>query len=44
MEVITIIEETNKEDYYKLTINRIEIGVFERSQLRQIIGDIDNAI
>lgn len=31
-------------DYFQMKINDIPIGVFERSQLREIIEKIDNAI
>jgi|TARA_R110000850_G_scaffold90138_1_gene192300 hypothetical protein len=44
MEIITKVEETSTEDYYKLTIDGVEVGTYERSQLRQIIGSIDNVI
>ena len=35
--------ETRK-DYYTLIINGKDLGEFERSELRSIIGIIDNAI
>lgn len=31
-------------DHYKVILNGQILGTFERSQLRQFIGDIDNAI
>lgn len=31
-------------DHFQLKINNIDVGVFERSQLRQLIEDIDNQI
>jgi len=37
----------NRPDYYELTIKTYKdtlIGTFERSELREIIGVIDNAI
>ena len=33
-----------EKDYYNLTINLQWVGKFERSELRHIIQDIDNAI
>tara|TARA_R110000772_G_scaffold72323_2_gene157788 strand:- start:14 stop:148 length:135 start_codon:yes stop_codon:yes gene_type:complete len=44
MDIVTKVEETSNEDYYKLTIDGVELGTYERSQLRQIIGSIDNVI
>ena len=31
-------------DYYKMVINGVDMGTWERSQLRQLIQDIDNVI
>lgn len=31
-------------DHYKLVINGLDMGTWERSQLRQLIQDIDNTI
>ena len=33
-----------EKDYFNLTINLVWVGRFERSELRHIIQDIDNAI
>lgn len=33
-----------KKDYYTLKINDKEVGTFERSEFRQMIGVIDDAI
>lgn len=33
-----------EKDFYNLTINMIWVGKFERSELRHIIGQIDNKI
>ena len=45
MEIKVIIEPIiNKTDYYMVNIAGFDLGVLERSQLRQIIGKLDNAI
>lgn len=31
-------------DYYKLVINGVDMGTWERNQLRDLIGQIDNII
>jgi len=44
---VKIKEVVNRPDYYELTIKTYKdtlIGTFERSELREIIGVIDNAI
>jgi len=44
---VKIKEVVNRPDYYELTIKTYKdtlVGVFERSELREIIGVIDNAI
>jgi hypothetical protein len=33
-----------EDDYWHLYINRIDMGIWERSQLRHLIGKIDNEI
>lgn len=38
------LKDTNTEDYYELVINGVKLGVWERSQLRQLIEDVDNRI
>ncbi len=38
------IKETANKDYYKLTINGFLMGVFERSDIRYMIEQLDNAI
>lgn len=40
----TKIKETKNKDYYKLTINGFHMGVFERSDIRHMIEQLDNAI
>lgn len=40
----TISRVENQEGYYDLSINGVKLGTWERSQLRQLIQDIDNAI
>ena len=42
--VVPIDVENVQKDYYRVRINGAIIGVFERSQIRQMIGDFDNAI
>jgi len=44
MNVNTEVKPTDKKDHYHLYINGVDMGVWERNQLRQHIGDIDNAI
>lgn len=39
-----VILESLDKDHYKLVINGMIVGVMERSQLRQLIGSIDNNI
>jgi hypothetical protein len=36
--------DPSSEDHYTLSINGVKLGVWERSQLRQLIEDIDNVI
>lgn len=43
MNIKTDLKPVHK-DHFQLSINGMIIGVFERSQLRQLIGDIDNEI
>ena len=38
------IQESKKKDHYYLTINKIILGEFERSDLRHLIEKIDNQI
>ncbi len=38
------IKETKNKDHYKLTINGFLMGVFERSDIRYMIEQLDNAI
>ena len=33
-----------KKDHYDLRVNGVSFGIFERSQLRQLIQEIDNEI
>lgn len=40
----TITNVEGQEDYYDLSINGVKLGTWERSQLRQLIQDIDNVI
>lgn len=40
----TEIKKTDKKDYYNLSINGVVLGEWERSQLRQLIETLDNAI
>ena len=44
MNITTDIKPTEKKDHYQLHINGADMGEWERSQLRQLIGDLDNAI
>jgi len=43
MNIATEIKNVHK-DHYHLFINGVDMGVWERSQLRQLLEDIDNAI
>lgn len=36
--------DKTKKDHYKLKINNVDLGEFERSDLRHIIQQIDNKI
>lgn len=40
----TEIKKTDKKDHYNLSINGVVLGEWERSQLRQLIETLDNAI
>ena len=40
----TEIRPSEKKDHYHLNINGVVLGEWERSQLRQLIGVLDNAI
>jgi hypothetical protein len=42
--VTTIVPVMGKTDYYTLTVNGVNLGEFERSELREHMGKIDNAI
>ena len=44
MNINTQIKPTENKDYYELSINGVKLGVWERSQLRQLIEDVDNVI
>ena len=44
MNINTQIKPTENKDYYELCINGVKLGVWERSQLRQLIEDVDNVI
>ena len=43
MNITTELKPVHK-DHYHLFINGVDLGTWERSQLRQLIGDIDNVI
>ena len=38
------ISKSDKKDHYNLNINGVILGEWERSQLRELIGKLDNAI
>jgi len=38
------IEESEEKDYYILTVSGVNLGRFERSELRYLIETLDNAI
>lgn len=44
MNIAVNLKETNTEDYYELSVNGVKLGVWERSQLRSLIQQIDNVI
>ena len=44
MNIKTEIFETKHKGYFKLSVNGVDLGMWEQSQLRQHIEDIDNAI
>lgn len=44
MNIAVSLKETNTEDYYELSINGVKLGVWERSQLRSLIEQVDNKI
>lgn len=44
MNINTDLKPTEHKDYYELSINGVKLGTWERSQLRQLIEDIDNVI
>ena len=38
------VRDTERKDYYKLIINGVNLGEWERSELRHLIETIDNKI
>lgn len=38
------IKDTERKDYYKLVINGVKLGEWEKSELRYLIEKIDNKI
>lgn len=40
----TKFKEIEHKGYYELNINGINLGLFERSELRQLIEELDNLI
>lgn len=44
MNVKTELKKTTSEDHFHLFVNGVDLGVWEQSQLRQHIEDIDNII
>ena len=44
MNITTTINPTEKKDHFHIHLNGLDLGVWERSQIRQFIGDLDNAI
>ena len=44
MEGLTVKCIETREDYYLLVINEVNLGEFEKSELRYILGIIDNNI
>ena len=38
------IKDTVKKDYYNLWVDGLEVGTYERSELRHLIETIDNKI
>ncbi len=44
MNIATEITPAEEKDYYYISLNGMKLGKFERSQIRQFIGDLDNGI
>ena len=44
MNIKAELKQTDKPDHYKMYINGVDLGEWERSQVRQLIGDFDNQI
>lgn len=41
MNITTELKPTDHKDYFKLTINSVDLGLWEQSQVRQLIEDLD---
>ena len=44
MNIKTELKKTETPDYYELCINCDKLGIWEQSQVRQLIEDLDNLI
>jgi hypothetical protein len=44
MNITTSVKPTEKKDHFQIHLNGLDLGVWERSQVRQFIQDLDNAI
>lgn len=44
MNIKTDLNKTEHDGHYKMSINGVDLGVWEKSQVRQLIEDLDNMI
>ena len=41
MNITTELKKTDHEGYYRIIINGVDLGIWEKSQIRQLVGDLD---
>lgn len=44
MEINLEFKKTDKKDHFKMVLNGVDLGIWERSQVRQLISQLDNKI
>lgn len=44
MNINAELKPTSEKDYYTMYINGVDLGTWERSQVRQLIGQFDNQL
>lgn len=44
MNIKTELKRTDNPEYFKLCINGVDLGLWEKSQVRQLIEDLDKLI